>query len=102
MKVDVPIIQQAVGGNLKVDTAGTQESRVAFEGAVPVAFAFQAVQLVFDDSGEFLTTQQLAAGRCGGAGVAGCRRATHGRRAWSRVSRNARRVRARARSKEAR
>ena len=43
-------------------TAGTQESRVAFEGAVPVAFAFQAVQLVFDDSGEFLTTQQLAAG----------------------------------------
>jgi hypothetical protein len=27
-----------------------------------VAFAFQAVQLVFDDSGEFLTTQQLPAG----------------------------------------
>jgi hypothetical protein len=35
------------------------ESKVAFEGAVPVAFAFQAVQLVFDDSGEFLTTEQL-------------------------------------------
>ena len=62
VKVDVPIIRQAVGANLSVDTAGTQESRVAFEGAVPVAFAFQAVQLVFDDSGEFLTTQQLAAG----------------------------------------
>ena len=29
---------------------------------VPVAFAFQAVQLVFDDTGEFLTTQQLPAG----------------------------------------
>ena len=62
VKVDVPIIQQAVGANLKVDAAGTHESRVAFEGAVPVAFAFQAVQLVFDDSGEFLTTQQLPAG----------------------------------------
>lgn len=62
VKVDVPIIQQAVGGKLSVETSGTQESRVAFEGAVPVAFAFQAVQLVFDDSGEFLTTQQLAAG----------------------------------------
>jgi hypothetical protein len=62
VKVDVPIIQQAVGANLKVDAAGTLESRVAFEGAVPVAFAFQAVQLVFDDSGEFLTTQQLPAG----------------------------------------
>src|SRR5688572_14951530 len=62
VKVDVPIIRQAVGGNLTVDTAGEQQSRVVFEGAVPVAFAFQAVQLVFDDSGEFLTTQQLAAG----------------------------------------
>jgi hypothetical protein len=62
VKVDVPIIQQAVGGNLRVDASGTEHSRVAFEGSVPVAFAFQAVQLVFDDSGEFLTTQQLAAG----------------------------------------
>ena len=62
VKVDVPIIQQAVGGSLKVDTAGARESSVAFEGAVPVAFAFQAVQLVFDDSGEFLTTEQLPAG----------------------------------------
>ena len=62
VKVDVPVIQQVVGGNLKVDGAGTQESRVAFEGAVPVAFAFQAVQLVFDESGEFLTTQQLPPG----------------------------------------
>jgi hypothetical protein len=62
VKVDLPIIKQAVGGNLKVDGAGAQESRVAFEGDVPVAFAFQAVQLVFDDSGEFLTTQQLPAG----------------------------------------
>ena len=62
VKVDVPVIQQAVGANLSVGTADTQESRVAFEGAVPVAFAFQAVQLVFDGSGEFLTTQQLPAG----------------------------------------
>src|SRR6185503_19751401 len=62
VKVDLPSIQQAVGGNLKVETAGSQESRVAFEGAVPVAFAFQAGQLVFDDAGEFLTTQQLPAG----------------------------------------
>ena len=62
IKVDVPVIQQAVGGTVKVDTASGTESNVAFEGTVPVAFAFQAVQLVFDDSGQFLTTQQLAAG----------------------------------------
>ena len=60
--VDVPVLKEAVGGNLKVDAANTLESTVTFEGPVPVAFAFQAVQLVFDESGEFLTTQQLAAG----------------------------------------
>jgi hypothetical protein len=62
VQVDVPVIQEAVGGNLKVDSSGTHQSRVTFEGAVPVAFAFQAVQLVFADSGEFLTTEQLPAG----------------------------------------
>jgi hypothetical protein len=60
--VDVPVVRQVVGANLKVEAAKTQDSRVAFEGPVPVAFAFQAVQLVFDDSGEFLTTQQIRAG----------------------------------------
>ncbi len=77
--VDVPIIQQAVGGNLKVDGAGTQESHVAFEGAVPVAFAFQAVQLVFDDSGEFLTTQQLAPGEAAARALPPAAGPTHGR-----------------------
>lgn len=62
VKVDVPIIQQAIGGSVNVDAAAGLESTVAFEGATPVAFAFQAVQLVFDDSGQFLTTQQLGAG----------------------------------------
>ena len=73
VKVDLPIIRQAVGGNLKVGTSGAQESRVAFEGAVPVAFAFQAVQLVFDDSGEFLTTQQLGAGDASARGLPSAR-----------------------------
>lgn len=60
--VDVPVVRQAVGANLKVDAASNRESRMAFEGPLPVAFAFQAVQLVFDESGEFLTTQQIPAG----------------------------------------
>jgi len=62
VKVDMPVIKEAIGGNVNVDTASGMESKIAFEGAVPVAFAFQAVQLVFDDSGQFLTTQQLEAG----------------------------------------
>jgi hypothetical protein len=40
---------------------------------VPVAFGFQAVQLVFDDSGEFLTTQQLPAGEGAARTLAGSR-----------------------------
>jgi hypothetical protein len=42
---------------------------VAFEGQTPVAFAFQAVQLVFDESGEFLTTMQLVAGDAAARGL---------------------------------
>lgn len=62
VKVDIPVIQQAVGGSVTAESDASTSSRVVFEGAVPIAFAFQAVQLVFDVSGEFLTTEQLPAG----------------------------------------
>lgn len=62
VKLEVPVIQQAVGGNLAVGTEGSIASTVTFEGPVAIPFAFQAVKLVFDDSQEFLTTEQLAAG----------------------------------------
>jgi hypothetical protein len=60
--LDVPVIQQAVGANLKIEASGAVTGGVKFEGAFPIAFAFQAVQLVFDDTNRFLTTQQLPAG----------------------------------------
>ena len=62
VQIDVPVIQQAVGGNVTVGTDGSIASRVTFEGSVAIPFAFQAVQLVFDASGQFLTTEQLPAG----------------------------------------
>jgi hypothetical protein len=62
VQLDVPVIQQAVGGNIKVGTEGAVTSNISFEGPVAAPFAFQAVQLVFDASGEFLTTEQLPAG----------------------------------------
>lgn len=62
VKLDVPVIQQAVGGNLTVGTEGAIQSSVSFEGPVAIPFAFQAVQLVFDASQEFLTTEALPAG----------------------------------------
>jgi hypothetical protein len=62
VQLDVPVIQQAVGGSVKVASEGALTSSIAFEGAIPIPFAFQAVQLQFDESGEFLTTEQLIAG----------------------------------------
>ena len=62
VQLDVPVIQQAVGGNVKVGSDGGLTTNIAFEGALAIPFAFQAVQLQFDESGEFLTTEQLVAG----------------------------------------
>jgi len=60
--VDVPVIQGAIGGNVKVETGGSLAQAVSFEGTVPIVFGLQAVQLVFDETGQFLTTQQLEPG----------------------------------------
>ena len=60
--LDVPVIQQAVGGSLKVTSNGSVTGSIAFEGPVAIPFAFQAVQLVFDEAGQFLTTEPLPAG----------------------------------------
>jgi hypothetical protein len=69
VKVDIPVIQQAVGGSVTAEPDASSGSRVVFEGLVPIAFAFQAVQLVFDVSGEFLTTEQLPAGDAAARGM---------------------------------
>jgi hypothetical protein len=46
--IDVPVLSNAVGGNLKVSSAGTGSTTVKFEGKIPLVFAFQAVRLIFD------------------------------------------------------
>lgn len=47
--IDVPVLAQAIGGNLKVSGSGASSTTVTFEGNVPLAFAFQAVKLIFDN-----------------------------------------------------
>lgn len=47
--IDVPVLSNAVGGNLKVSSSGEGSTKVTFKGNVPLVFAFQAVQLIFDD-----------------------------------------------------
>ncbi|BCS34926.1 hypothetical protein TBR22_A41520 [Luteitalea sp. TBR-22] len=68
--LDVPVIQQAVGANIKVGIEGASQVDVTFEGPIAIPFAFQAVQLVFDSSGEFLTTEALKAGEAAARAMA--------------------------------
>ncbi len=71
VQLDVPVIQQAVGTNIKVGSEGSSGVGVAFEGPVAIPFAFQAVQLMFDGSGEFLTTEALPAGDAAARAIGG-------------------------------
>ena len=48
--LDVPVIEQMVGGNLKVSAAVGQQSAIQYEGAVPLVFGFQAVRLRFKNA----------------------------------------------------
>lgn len=61
MGLDVPVIQNAVGGNMKVTAATADGSVVTYQGAVPLVFGFQAVQLIFED-GRYRTMKLVEAG----------------------------------------
>ncbi len=54
--LDVPVIQQAASGSLKVDIAKAAEGTVTYEGKTPVVFGFQAVQLIYDEKDQSYTT----------------------------------------------
>jgi hypothetical protein len=73
MKVDldVPVIKQAVGGNVNVVAGAGLNGSVVFEGTVPVVFGVQAVQLVFSEDGRFMTTEQLRPGDAAVRGLTG-------------------------------
>jgi hypothetical protein len=47
--VSVPEIQKAVGGSVSVGVKGEVASKVTYEGRTPLAFAFQAVRLFYED-----------------------------------------------------
>jgi len=59
--VDVPTIKGVVGGELGVEGKGTRGSKIAFEGKIPLVFAFQAIQLVYTN-GRFESWKTVAAG----------------------------------------
>lgn len=49
LKLDVPVVQQAVGGSVTVSASAAGESALTYQGPVPLVFGFQAVQLFFED-----------------------------------------------------
>jgi hypothetical protein len=49
LDVSVPEIQKAVGASVKVGVKGDVASKVTYEGRTPLAFAFQAVRLFYED-----------------------------------------------------
>lgn len=68
--VDVPVVQQIVGGNVKVGTAGGASTRLVYEGRVPLVFGFQAVRLYYD-AGAYTAIKPLEPGGMAARALAG-------------------------------
>lgn len=49
LELSVPVVQQVVGAEVIVSGDGEVTTKVAYEGKVPLAFGFQAVQLYYQD-----------------------------------------------------
>lgn len=49
LSIDVPVLSQAIGGNLKVSKNDSAATSITYEGEIPLVFGFQAVRLIFDD-----------------------------------------------------
>jgi len=48
VKVDVPVVQQVVGGSVKVGVELSSSSKVSFDGPVPLVFGFQAIRIIYN------------------------------------------------------
>lgn len=47
--IDLPVIQQAIGANIKVGSVGASNTVVEYEASIPLVFGFQAIQLDYDN-----------------------------------------------------
>jgi hypothetical protein len=68
VEVDVPIIKSVLGGAVGVKPEGTSNSKITYEGDVPLVFGFQAARMEFD-KGKFKGFKQIGAGETGMRGV---------------------------------
>ena len=61
IEVKIPEIQHLVGGSVKVSTAKDATSKIAYEGAQPLVFGFQAARL-FYENGRYTAFKAMAPG----------------------------------------
>jgi hypothetical protein len=66
--VDVPVISNALSGKVEVKTEGSSQSKVTYEGNIPLVFGFQAIRLVFEN-GRFTQAIPLGATEAGAKGI---------------------------------
>ena len=64
LAVDVPVIQNAIGGNVKLTSGGQGSTVVTFEGLVPLVFGVQAVRLIFEN-GKYRSMKLVDSGSVG-------------------------------------
>lgn len=49
VKVEIPVIQQIVGGSVNVERSSGSETKISFEGADKLVFGIKAMQMVYDN-----------------------------------------------------
>lgn len=62
ISLNVPVLQQIAGGELKVNVTNSDKTEIAYEGATPVVFGVQAIQLFFDENGHYTAFDPFNAG----------------------------------------
>lgn len=62
LKVDVPVVQQLVGGGVTVSGSSDRVSELTFRGSVPLTVAAKAAQLKVDDRGFWVNEEPVSGG----------------------------------------
>ena len=68
VQVDIPVVKEMVGGAVQIQSGGSSDSNITFEGANPLVFGFQAAQMEFE-KGIFKGLKQAKGGRASCLGV---------------------------------
>lgn len=61
--VDLPVLREAAGGSVQIETENEAGTGVSYEGTVAVTFAIQGIRMFFDDSGHYTAFDPFKAGQ---------------------------------------